>query len=294
MLFSLSCAADDPRLLQTPYPTTGALRGFEVWQVVAVAAISVILLAIIVACCICLWLKRKRRSAKESESPQKNSFPTPNAIHSNLTIQTTIGSSDNMSEKVASGIVNGAGMVHGVKLSSASSDRNLTFAHAEHMTVDVSSTMSPVQSWPAEVLLGHYGKVQQARERNHTPPVVKIEDVLPDGSYSTGSDNPSHESSQYDEHNLEHAYPVAMATGAGWGYENVFLSHAQPAYVSPYGVPAAVYGDPAHAFDAPTTHLPVWQERQFIPQRPHTPSDSYPPDPRYQQVRRSTNTVSQV
>lgn len=318
-------AADDPRFADaTRDASAGGLRGFQVWQVVAVAAIAVILIALTIACCICLCLKRKRRSSKDSE-PQKNSFPAANALHSNLTIQTTIGSADNMSEKMTPGLVVNSGM-HASKLSSASSDRNLAFAHSDHLAVGLNNTMSPVTSWPAGVLLNHYGKVQQARERSEPKPVVKIEDVLPDGSYSTGSDNPSRESSQYDDHNLEHGYPVAMTSGQDWRYENVFLGHAQPAYVSPYGGQQAVY-DPNTAYDPsvhaaydpsvhtaydpsvhaaydptghtaydPSGHMTMWQERQFIPQqRPQTPSESsYAPDPRYQQVRRSTNTVSQV
>lgn len=285
----------------------------------AAAAIAVILIALTIACCICLCLKRKRRSSKDSE-PQKNSFPAANALHSNLTIQTTIGSADNMSEKMTPGLVVNSGM-HGSKLSSASSDRNLAYPHSDHLAVGLNNTMSPVTSWPAGVLLNHYGKVQQARERSEPKPVVKIEDVLPDGSYSTGSDNPSHESSQYEDHNLEHGYPVAMSSGQDWRYENVFLGHAQPAYVSPYGGQQPLYGEPVghavydptmqtpydpsghtaydpsgHTAYDPSGHMPMWQERQFIPQqRPETPSESsYAQDPRYQQVRRSTNTVSQV
>lgn len=198
--------------------------------------------------------------------------------------------------------------MHGVKLTSASSDRNLAFAaHAElnSRTVDFNKTISPVQSWPAEVLLGHYGKVQQAREKNQSPPVVKIEDVLPDGSYSTGSDNPSRDSSQYDD-NMEHAYPLpGLTNGQDWRYENVHVGHAQPAYVT-YGVPP-VYGEPA--FYDPT-HMTMWphqqhqqpqhqDHRQFMAQRPQTPSESCYPQPELQrqfqqQQRRSTNTVSQV
>lgn len=34
---------------------------------------------------------------------------------------------------------------------------------------------SPVQSWPADILLSHYDKVKQARERNEAPPVMRIE-----------------------------------------------------------------------------------------------------------------------
>lgn len=37
------------------------------------------------------------------------------------------------------------------------------------------ATMSPVQSWPADILLSHYDKVKQARERNEAPPVMRIE-----------------------------------------------------------------------------------------------------------------------
>ena len=36
-------------------------------------------------------------------------------------------------------------------------------------------SMSPVQSWPADILLSHYDKVKQARERNEAPPVMRIE-----------------------------------------------------------------------------------------------------------------------
>lgn len=34
---------------------------------------------------------------------------------------------------------------------------------------------SPVQSWPADILISHYDKVKQARERNEAPPVMRIE-----------------------------------------------------------------------------------------------------------------------
>ena len=39
------------------------------------------------------------------------------------------------------------------------------------------SPMSPVQSWPADVLLSHYDKVKQARERNEAPPLMRIETI---------------------------------------------------------------------------------------------------------------------
>lgn len=40
-----------------------------------------------------------------------------------------------------------------------------------------SAVINPVQSWPADVLLNHYDKVKQARERNEAPPVMRIESL---------------------------------------------------------------------------------------------------------------------
>lgn len=37
------------------------------------------------------------------------------------------------------------------------------------------TAISPVQSWPADILLSHYDKVKQAKERNEIPPVMRIE-----------------------------------------------------------------------------------------------------------------------
>lgn len=46
------------------------------------------------------------------------------------------------------------------------------------------TTMSPVQSWPADILLSHYDKVKQARERNEAPPVMRIETLENQGQFS--------------------------------------------------------------------------------------------------------------
>lgn len=46
------------------------------------------------------------------------------------------------------------------------------------------TAMSPVQSWPADILLSHYDKVKQARERNEAPPVMRIETLENQGQFS--------------------------------------------------------------------------------------------------------------
>uniref|UniRef100_A0A147BHD2 Putative calcium activated chlorine channel n=1 Tax=Ixodes ricinus TaxID=34613 RepID=A0A147BHD2_IXORI len=38
------------------------------------------------------------------------------------------------------------------------------------------SSISPVNSWPASVLLDHYNKVQQAKQRHEPPPIMMVED----------------------------------------------------------------------------------------------------------------------
>lgn len=40
----------------------------------------------------------------------------------------------------------------------------------------VDSSISPVNSWPATVLLDHYNKVQQAKQRHEPPPIMMVED----------------------------------------------------------------------------------------------------------------------
>lgn len=44
------------------------------------------------------------------------------------------------------------------------------------------NNISPIQSWPADILLSHYDKVKQARERNEAPPVMRFESIQ-DQSY---------------------------------------------------------------------------------------------------------------
>lgn len=40
----------------------------------------------------------------------------------------------------------------------------------------IDSSISPVNSWPASVLLDHYNKVQQAKQRHEPPPIMMVED----------------------------------------------------------------------------------------------------------------------
>lgn len=46
--------------------------------------------------------------------------------------------------------------------------------------------MSPVQSWPADILISHYDKVKQARERNEAPPVMRIETLETPAIFADG------------------------------------------------------------------------------------------------------------
>ncbi|XP_023221389.1 calcium-activated chloride channel regulator 2-like [Centruroides sculpturatus] len=46
--------------------------------------------------------------------------------------------------------------------------------------------LSPVQSWPANVLMDHYDRVQEAKQKNVSVPIMKVEDVLESSSVSSG------------------------------------------------------------------------------------------------------------
>lgn len=59
----------------------------------------------------------------------------------------------------------------------------------DETTVDLNQNglteaMSPIQSWPADILLSHYDKVKQARERNEAPPVMRIETLENQGQFN--------------------------------------------------------------------------------------------------------------
>lgn len=62
-----------------------------------------------------------------------------------------------------------------------------------NMTVNVNQMppggLSPVNHWPAEVLLEHYNRVQEAKQRNELPPVLSLQPGHPDESVR--SSNPS-------------------------------------------------------------------------------------------------------
>lgn len=53
----------------------------------------------------------------------------------------------------------------------AKKDSDLTMNH-----------LSPIQSWPANVLMNHYDKVKEAKQNNMAAPIMKLEDVLESSS----------------------------------------------------------------------------------------------------------------
>ncbi|RWS07101.1 calcium-activated chloride channel regulator family member 3-like protein [Dinothrombium tinctorium] len=125
---------------------------------------------------------------------------------------------------------------------------------------ELTATISPVQSWPADVLLNHYGRVQQAKERREPPPVMRVEDI-PD-NVSSVSNNSKFPESTSDEDNLRH-HPT-------WQYEDI-----QQTSVPPY-----------------TQYYPSNEWRHSINNRSETSSDY---EQRYGTTdRRGGSAVSQV
>lgn len=319
----------------------------ESWGIVGIIVGSLITFVIISACLIVFCMKRRRKHAKNVEDDHHNEKNAAAAaagasvnttgymngnglVHSNLTMQTTMGSSsgnvsvDKNSHHHGVGYPNGGvpgnnGSVNQMHMITTNDGRVVGPDTLNHV-------MSPVQSWSADVLLGHYGKVQQARERKEPPPVMKIEEVLPDGSggggsggsCSTGSDNPSRESVAYDEGTgviLNMSYPLTHnhlmtnshlnphhtnlnSTGDWRGYENVHYNN-QGQYTVQY-THQVPYGDSVPYVYDPNMQSVNWAEA-YVP-RSETPSESdsqtdtqVPYDPRYGNPhRRSTAAVSQV
>ncbi|UYV80817.1 hypothetical protein LAZ67_19001875 [Cordylochernes scorpioides] len=56
----------------------------------------------------------------------------------------------------------------------------------------ITSDINPIQAWPAEVLLDHYDRVQDAKMHHQAPPVLSLSDVIDGISIATSS----HEGSQ--------------------------------------------------------------------------------------------------
>lgn len=272
----------------------GSLAGLQTWHIIVIAAASLIFLVLLVACLVCLCGSKRRKDAKDNES--QYGAPTKNALNgtgnglSNLTIQTTMNASHTNlvpSEK--------GGSVHGLGNISSLSERNV---NATSGVSELNAAMSPVQSWPADVLLGHYGLVQQARARNEIPPVMRVEDLPEAGSSTTASSNPSRESGSYDE--------GAFPNGAhqDWRYENM-ASHSPQQYMAanqPNMYQANMYGEQVQYLDQqyyvepmPQNDVTDGQWRASYAPRVETPSDY---DPRYSLAgalpRRVGNAVSQV
>lgn len=277
----------------------GNLRGLEPWQIVAISggAIILFILLLLCICCLCLVRRSKDKKSDDQEAAAAASKGSgfgkggPHNPHpSSLTIQTTMGSAVNLStEKINHSMMN-----HG--LSTISHDQ----IHPHHNS-ELQATISPVQSWDAGVILDHYQKVQQAKERKETPPIMKMEEVLlpRDGSCSSSSDNPSRESGSYDDNAFgmvnqgwRQQQPMVYDNhGQYVGHDGQFMGLSHQQVMMSQGYPS-MYTDQYYVDPQPPIH---WQEAYTT--RSQTPSDvtdSY--DPRYAHPsnRRSTAAVSQV
>ena len=269
-------------------------------------------------------------SETEKKKNKKNTSYT-NGLHSNLTIQTTMGSHDQIEpEKVTPSSGHSSALKYGP---TGGSDIHLNHHYHGYVNdaptmmthdsaynqVPVSTSINPFGHVTADFLLDHYGKVKKARTLGLPPPVVNAEEVIKnqDGSCFTGSDNdrPSRDSDSYDDNvpavnSNDHHFQATNPYNHGnldWSYENVGY-HAQPAYVhynQQYQDNSSFYTQlqaplPTHGIHDPsalpsTTHHVIWQEgHSYLPrsQSPTSDNSSNHYDPRYGQ-RRST-TVSQV
>lgn len=283
---------------------SGALAGLQTWQIVAVAAGTLICMVLCGACLVCVCGSRKK-SDKDSESNfgASSKQALDNGM-SNLTIQTTMGASTSnlVSEKVHA--MNGIGNIATV------SDLQVNRAGEAPVAtqVDLNSPLSPVQSWPADVLLGHYERVRQARERNeevpvfdaHPIPVMRSDDQQQPhhphlqqqrgGSCSSDSNQSRESTGSYEENALG-----AYGGQRDWRYEN--MAHA----AVPYHHQGLVYDQ--YGYEAQPDH--TWRDSYAHPARIETPTEynvtHQPPFsytaaqlPQLPQLPRRTNAVSQV
>lgn len=250
------------------------------------AAVALIAFVVIVACCICFCASGKRKGHTKNNAPgsqvpsdaekRKNKKNTgyTNGLHSNLTIQTTMGSHENVvPEKVTPSSGNSSNL-NNMKYLSNGQLNNPYVGYTEvlpdpvqYTQVSVTNTINPYSHVPADFLISHYDKVKQARSRGLPPPVMNAEEVAKnqDGSCFTGSDNntsdrPSrdsddsyddntiavnpamnHSPSHLHQHFTQHQYQPS--NNIDWSYENVGYHAAQPAFVH-YSQPVS-YQEPA-------------------------------------------------
>ena len=298
--------SDDILHFSTDHSRSG-IAGLQTWHIAVITAASLILLVLFIACLICICACRKRKDDKDSESAHfgssgKHGLDTG---MSNLTIQTTMGASNSnlVSEKVGT-LTGGIG-----NISSTISEHNLNMNRAAsvnggalaahnvnsntHSDMNVNH-MSPIQSWPADVLLDHYDRVQKARERNEVPPVMRAEDLPVSGSGSCSTDsNQSRESVSYVD---ENAFVGGMANSQrDWRYENLATSHTAVPYHPGVGgasgqlTNTGMYADQYGYEVNQDLNQISWRDSYVAPTRIETPSDYH-----YNAVPRRTNAVSQV
>ncbi|RWS30887.1 calcium-activated chloride channel regulator 1-like protein [Leptotrombidium deliense] len=146
------------------------------WQVIAVVSGSLVVIVLTLLLILCFVWSAKRRRDDQRSKPPKISTPV-----------LTVDSKSAFTNKASNDMINVSG--------------KQPLTDNEAPLPELSNTIiSPVQSWSAGVLLGHYDRVQQAKERREPPPVMRMEDI-PD-NMSSVSNNSKFQGSTSDEDNV--------------------------------------------------------------------------------------------
>ncbi|KAI1286907.1 Calcium-activated chloride channel regulator 1 [Halotydeus destructor] len=287
----------DPNAITTTTSRTGLVAGIQTWLLIAIVTICLIMLVLCTACIMCLCGSgQRKKDTKDNEANfgSKSKVALDNGM-SSLTIQTTMNASSNnlVPDKsiTLTGISNEGSMVH---------DNRLNGSNVNQMS-KMNSTISPVQSWPADFLVEQYEVRRQARERNEQLPVMRVEDLpVSTGSRSCStSSNPSQETGSYEEN---------VYNQRDWRYQNIGptsgpVTHTAVPYHSQLG--GLMYSDQYGGYDqghmmanglvntAMSPDQADWRN-SYAPQIETPPSSQMEYNVHYNAVPRRTNAVSQV
>lgn len=226
--------------------------GMEWWEILAICIACLVVLVFVIVIGICFMGKKKRKSEENErrEQPPQRRAPDPPRISPPLLKDESIhienGSLTHSVEKIPNNTIINTNNYN------SGSQQNLRELNV--------NALSPVQSWDAKDLLSHWGRVQEAKQRQEPPPVMRIEDI----ESASSNRSPSYASSE-DENSATYTNPGT------WRYQDVT---ARPTYI-------------------PNTYPEPALRNSLDPLRSNTPSDS---GPRYSTVNRlkPTTTVSQV
>jgi hypothetical protein len=228
------------------------IAGMQWWEFVAICVACVIFLIFIIIIGICFVGKRRRKNEEEStleQAPQRRA-PDPPRISPPLKDESIHidgnGSLTHSVEKIPN--------IHTI----TNTNNNYNAGSQPSLRELNVNSLSPVQSWDAKDLLSHWGRVQEAKQRQETPPVMRIEDI----ESVSSNRSPSYASTE-DENSGIYTNPGT------WRYQDI---NDRPTYIP------NSYPEPAF-------------RSSLDPLRSNTPSDS---TPRYSVIRKPTTTVSQV